>query len=44
MLEDAVALGDEEIASEVMELGAVGYLRKACGTQELLTMVEEYTT
>ena len=38
------ALGDEEIASEVMELGAVGYLRKACGTQELLTMVEEYTT
>jgi DNA-binding response OmpR family regulator len=37
------ALGDEEIATEVMDLGAVGYLRKACGTQELLSMVEEYS-
>lgn len=35
-------LGDEDVAHEVMELGAVGYLRKSCGTQELLTMIQEY--
>lgn len=35
-------LGDEDIASEVMGLGAVGYLRKACGPNELLTMIREY--
>ncbi len=36
------ALGDEEIATEMMELGAVGYLRKTCEANEIISMVEEY--
>lgn len=36
------ALGDEEIAREAMDLGAVGYLTKACAPEELVVMVREY--
>ena len=36
------ALGDEEIAREAMDLGAVGYLTKACPTEELISMIQNY--
>ncbi len=36
------ALGDREIADEIMDLGAAGYLQKMGGTQELVAMVESY--
>jgi DNA-binding response OmpR family regulator len=36
------ALGDEEIAREAMELGAVAYLTKACEPQTLIDTVKEY--
>jgi len=35
-------LGDEDIANEVMALGAVGFLRKACGSHELISMIDNY--
>jgi len=35
-------LGDEDVANEVMALGAVGFLRKACGSHELLSMIDNY--
>lgn len=38
------ALGDREIADEIMDLGAAGYLQKMGGTQELVAMVESYCT
>lgn len=34
------ALEDEEIAREAMELGAVGYLTKACAPQELVATIQ----
>jgi two-component system phosphate regulon response regulator PhoB len=37
------SLADEEIASEVMDLGAVGYLSKSCDKKELIAMVNEYS-
>ncbi len=36
------ALADEEIAMEMMRLGAVGYLSKTCDEKELISMVHEY--
>jgi len=36
------ALADEEIAMEMMRLGAKGYLSKACDAKELITMIQEY--
>lgn len=38
------ALGDEEIAREAMDLGAVGFLVKTCDTRELLSMVKTYAS
>lgn len=38
------ALADEDIAQEAMNLGAVGYLTKACSAKELVTTIKEYTT
>lgn len=35
-------LGDEEVAQESMDLGAVGYLTKDCDHRELMTLVQEY--
>ena len=37
------ALGDEEIAREVMDLGAAAYITKTCNPQSLMDMVQEYT-
>jgi len=37
------ALADEEIAMEMMRLGAKGYLSKACDAKELISMVQEYS-
>ena len=37
------SLADEEIATEVMDLGAVGYLSKSCDKKELISMVNEYS-
>lgn len=34
------ALSDEEVAREAMDLGAVGYLTKACASQELISMIQ----
>lgn len=36
------ALGDEEIAGEALDLGAVRYLTKACDPQELISAIEAY--
>jgi DNA-binding response OmpR family regulator len=36
------ALGDEEIAGEAMDLGAVKYLTKACDPKELISAIEAY--
>lgn len=38
------ALADEDIAQEAMNLGAAGYLTKACSAKELLSVVQEYST
>jgi len=35
-------LGDEDIANEILSLGAVGFLRKACSSHELLSMIDNY--
>ncbi|MFO1519794.1 MAG: response regulator [bacterium] len=37
------SLADEEIAAEVMDLGAVGYLSKGCNAKQLVSMVQEYS-
>ncbi len=36
------SLGDEEIAKEAMDLGAVGYLVKTSTKSELISMIREY--
>lgn len=36
------SLGDEEVAREALSLGAVGYLIKSCGKEELMAMIQEY--
>ena len=36
------SLGDEEIAKEAMNLGAVGYLVKTSTKNELISMIREY--
>lgn len=38
------ALEDEEIAREAMDLGAVGYLTKACAPQELISMIQSFAS
>ncbi len=38
------ALADEDIAEEAMNLGAAGYLTKACSAKELLSVVQEYSS
>jgi len=38
------ALADEDIAEEAMNLGAAGYLTKACSAKELLSVVKEYAS
>ncbi len=38
------ALADEDIAQEAMNLGAAGYLTKACSAKELLSVVKEYSS
>lgn len=38
------ALADEDIAEEAMNLGAAGYLTKACSAKELLSVVKEYSS
>ncbi len=35
-------LSDEDVIDEVLALGAVGFLRKACKSQELLSMIDNY--
>ncbi|MBI2982482.1 MAG: response regulator [Deltaproteobacteria bacterium] len=35
-------IGDEEVAREVLDLGASGYLRKTCGIRELVSTVANY--
>lgn len=37
-------LSDEDIAQEAMNLGAAGYLTKACTAKELLSVVKEYSS
>lgn len=37
-------LADEDIAQEAMNLGAAGYLTKACTAKELLSVVKEYSS
>lgn len=37
------SLGDQEVAHEALDLGAKGFLRKACPPKEILTMVQEYS-
>ncbi len=37
------ALGDEEVAREAMDLGAVAYLTKVAAPKELMAMVRNYT-
>ena len=37
------AVGDEEVVRECVDLGAVGYLRKTCEADELVSMVSEYS-
>lgn len=37
-------LADEDIAEEAMNLGAAGYLTKACSAKELLSVVKEYAS
>lgn len=36
------SLRDDDVAQEMMSLGASGYLTKACSTRELLSTVREY--
>lgn len=38
------SLADEDIAGEAMNLGAAGYLTKACSAKELLSVVKEYAS
>ncbi len=38
------ALADEDIAQEAMNLGAAGYLTKACSAKELVSVVKEYSS
>ncbi|MBI2083485.1 MAG: response regulator [Deltaproteobacteria bacterium] len=36
------AVGDEEVAREVIDMGANSYLRKTCGTRELVSTISNY--
>ena len=38
------ALGDAEITREATDLGAVGYLTKACAPQELISMIQNFVS
>lgn len=36
------AVGDEEVAREVLDIGANSYLRKTCGARELVSTITNY--
>ncbi len=36
------SLGDREVATEAMDLGACAFLRKACHPKEIVSAVQEY--
>lgn len=37
-------LTDEEIVRGALDFGAAGFVKKTCSSQELMTMVQEYST